>query len=70
MDDNKWGRMCAEHALPLGWERMDYDEFCVSAGIEWQNLSVWRSGSLAVNQMRRLLRPPGFSPEQKRFGNV
>lgn len=27
MDDNLWGRMCAEHALPLGWERMDYDEF-------------------------------------------
>ena len=27
MDDNQWGRMCAEHALPLGWERMNYDEF-------------------------------------------
>jgi hypothetical protein len=27
MDDNQWGRMCAEHALPLGWERMDYDDF-------------------------------------------
>ena len=27
MDDNLWGRMCAEHALPLGWERMNYDEF-------------------------------------------
>ncbi len=27
IDDDRWGRMCAEHALPLGWERMDYDEF-------------------------------------------
>lgn len=27
IDDNRWGRMCAEHALPLSWERMDYDEF-------------------------------------------
>jgi hypothetical protein len=27
IDDNRWGRMCAEHALPLGWERMDYEEF-------------------------------------------
>ena len=27
IDENRWGRMCAEHALPLGWERMDYDEF-------------------------------------------
>ena len=27
IDDNRWGRTCAEHALPLEWERMDYDEF-------------------------------------------
>jgi hypothetical protein len=27
IDDNRWGRMCAEHALPLSWERMEYDEF-------------------------------------------
>jgi hypothetical protein len=25
--ENRWGRMCAEHALPPEWERMDYDEF-------------------------------------------
>ena len=25
----KWGRMCAEHALPIGWESMDYDTFLV-----------------------------------------
>jgi hypothetical protein len=27
IDENRWGRMCAEHALPLGWELMDYEEF-------------------------------------------
>jgi hypothetical protein len=27
IDDNRWGRMCAEHALPLGWESMEYDDF-------------------------------------------
>jgi hypothetical protein len=27
IDDNRWGRMCAEHALPLAWEKMEYDEF-------------------------------------------
>jgi hypothetical protein len=27
IDDNRWGRLCAEHALPLGWESMEYDEF-------------------------------------------
>lgn len=25
--DDRWGRMCAEHALPIGWEAMDYDLF-------------------------------------------
>jgi hypothetical protein len=27
IDDDRWGRMCAEHALPLGWESMEYEAF-------------------------------------------
>ncbi len=27
MDDDRWGRLCAEHALPVRWESMEYDEF-------------------------------------------
>ena len=27
IDDDRWGRLCAEHALPLGWESMEYEEF-------------------------------------------
>jgi hypothetical protein len=27
IDDDRWGRMCAEHALQLSWESMEYDEF-------------------------------------------
>jgi len=27
IDDDRWGRMCSEHALPLGWETMDYEVF-------------------------------------------
>jgi hypothetical protein len=27
IDDDRWGRLCAEHALPLGWESMEYDDF-------------------------------------------
>ena len=27
IDDDRWGRLCAEHALPPGWESMDYEEF-------------------------------------------
>jgi len=25
--DDAWGRMCAEHALPMGWEAMEYEMF-------------------------------------------
>ena len=27
IDDDRWGRLCAEHALPLGWESIEYKEF-------------------------------------------
>jgi hypothetical protein len=27
IQDDRWGRLCAEHALPLGWETMEYEEF-------------------------------------------
>jgi len=27
IDDDRWGRLCAEHALPLGWESMEFEEF-------------------------------------------
>jgi hypothetical protein len=27
LDDARWGRMCAEHALPIGWEKMPYETF-------------------------------------------
>jgi hypothetical protein len=27
IDDDRWGRLCAEHALPLSWESMEYEEF-------------------------------------------
>jgi hypothetical protein len=27
MTDERWGSACAEHALPMGWDTMDYDTF-------------------------------------------
>ena len=27
IEEDRWGRMCVEHALPLGREWMDYEEF-------------------------------------------
>ena len=27
ISDDQWGRLCAEHALPPGWEKLNYQEF-------------------------------------------
>lgn len=27
ISDEQWARSCAEHALPVGWENLDYEEF-------------------------------------------
>ena len=27
ISDDQWGRLCAEHALPPGWEKLTYQEF-------------------------------------------
>ena len=27
IDNDRWGRLCAEHALPMRWESMEYEEF-------------------------------------------
>jgi hypothetical protein len=27
--DEQWARLCAEHALPPGWEKLDYHEFLI-----------------------------------------
>ena len=70
IDENRWGRMCAEHALPFGWERMDYEEFIRRVGLGWQNLSASHSGSSAVKQMPRRLHRRGSCPTQKRSGSA
>jgi hypothetical protein len=52
IDDDRWGRMCAEHALPLSWERMDIRSFSARDESAWQTSSTSRSGSLAARLMR------------------
>ena len=54
MDDNQWGRMCAEHALPLGWERMEYDEFLRERRTRMAELIRVAFRQLGGEQMPRL----------------
>jgi hypothetical protein len=51
--DDRWGRMCAEHALPLGWETMEYEEFLRERSNGWRKSFVSRSvSSGAITALR------------------
>ena len=62
MDDNQWGRMCAEHALPLGWERMDYDEFLRQRRTRMAELTRVAFRQLGGEADAPPLSPPWFLP--------
>jgi hypothetical protein len=57
--DDRWGRMCAEHALPLGWETMEYEEFLRERGNGWRKSFVSRSVSSGASQTLRRSRRRG-----------
>jgi hypothetical protein len=62
IDDDRWGRMCAEHALPLGWERMDYDEFLHHRRIRMAELVHVAFRQLGGEADAPPLTPPWFLP--------
>jgi hypothetical protein len=65
MDDNQWGRMCAEHALPLGWERMDYDQFLRQRRTRMAELIRVAFRQLGGEPDAPPLAPPWFLPGTK-----
>ena len=62
MDDNQWGRVCAEHALPLEWERMDYDEFLRQRRTRMAELIHVAYRQLGGEPDATPLTPPWFLP--------
>ncbi|TJW03158.1 MAG: DUF262 domain-containing protein [Mesorhizobium sp.] len=62
IDDNRWGRMCAEHALPLVWERMDYDEFLRQRRSRMAELTRVAFRQLGGEPDAPPLAPPWFLP--------
>lgn len=62
IDDNRWGRMCAEHALPLGWETMEYDEFLRHRRVRMAELIRVAFRQLGGEPDAPLLSPPWFLP--------
>jgi hypothetical protein len=62
IDDDKWGRMCAEHALPLGWESMDYAEFLEGRRPRMAEIIRTAFRKLGGESQASQLPPPWFLP--------
>jgi hypothetical protein len=62
IDENRWGRMCAEHALPLGWEGMDYEEFIRQRRTRMAELIRVAFRQLGGEADASPLAPPWFLP--------
>lgn len=62
LTDDRWGRMCAEHALPIGWESMEYDEFLASRRPRMAEIVRIAFRKLGGEQDASPLTPPWFLP--------
>lgn len=62
LDDDRWGRMCAEHALPVGWESMEYEEFLVERRKRMADMIRVAFRQLGGEGNAPPLTPPWFLP--------
>lgn len=62
LDDEHWGRMCAEHALPPGWESMDYNTFLAERRVRMAELIHVAFRKLGGESEAVPLPPPWFFP--------
>ncbi|WP_394833747.1 DUF262 domain-containing protein [Pendulispora rubella] len=62
LDDDRWGRACAEHALPLGWETMDYDTFLAERRQRMAELTRVAFRQLGGEGHAPPIPPPWFLP--------
>jgi hypothetical protein len=60
--DDDWGRLCAEHALPLGWEKMDYADFLPVRRRRMAEIIRVAYGKLGGDSDTEALTPPWFLP--------
>jgi hypothetical protein len=65
IEDDRWGRMCAEHALPPGWETMDYESFLFERRQRMAELTRVAYRQLGGEADAPLLAPPWFLPESE-----
>jgi hypothetical protein len=61
-DADRWGRMCAEHALPPGWESMIYEEFLAARRPRMAEIIRIAFRKLGGEASASALVPPWFLP--------
>jgi hypothetical protein len=62
VDDDRWGGMCAEHALPIGWESMDYETFLSERRRRMAEVIRVAFRKLGGEQDAQPVNPPWFLP--------
>jgi hypothetical protein len=62
IDDARWGRMCAEHGLPVGWESMEYDAFLAARRPRMAEIIRIAFRKLGGEPQAAPLTPPWFLP--------
>ena len=62
IDDDRWGRLCAEHALPPGWESLEYEEFLRERRRRMANIIRVAFRQLGGEADAPPLTPPWFLP--------
>src|SRR5262249_46384782 len=62
ISDDRWGRMCAEHALPPSWETMEYEAFLRERPRRMADISRVACRQLGGEPDAPPLTPPWFLP--------
>lgn len=62
IDDDHWGRACAEHALPPGWEDMEYEAFLAERRQRMADIIRVAYRKLGGEANSAPLAPPWFLP--------
>jgi hypothetical protein len=62
LDDARWGRMCAEHALPPRWEEMPYAEFLEARRRRMAEIIRVAYRKLGGDEEAETVAPPWFLP--------
>jgi hypothetical protein len=62
MSDERWGILCAEHALPNGWELMEYEQFLVERRRRMADIIRVAYRELGGEASAAPLTPPWFLP--------